>query len=169
MKDDVYIGPGKLDGKGVYAARNFQKGEVVKWYNLTPLTQAEFDLIPQDEKKFVHSFNAQMYLFPEPSRYTNHSATPNVTPDYKRMCDVAIRNINKDEMITVNATEEVQYELETFIHHYENTKQISKFEWLKGGYRNAVIAYTLQNKIKKKITLKRIDGNWRVLKEVEVK
>lgn len=168
-QSDVYIGKGKLNGKGVYASRVFKKGEVVKWYNLTPLTQLEFDKLPQDEKKFVHSFSGKMYLFPEPSRYTNHSATPNVSPDYSRMCDVALRDIQKDEMITVNATKEVQYELETFIQHYENTQQVSNFVWLKGGYRNAIVSYMLKNKMQKKITLKRIDGNWRVLKEVAMK
>ena len=164
--DDVYIGKGKLAGKGVYAARNFEVGEIVKYYNLTPLTQEDFDNLPEREKMFVHSFWNQMYLFPEPSRYTNHSANPNTKSDLKKMCDMAIRPIKKGEMITTNAKIEVRKELETFIEVHEKTKDIQDFKWLKGGYRNAEIAYRLPNKKKKSLGLKRVDGNWRILNEV---
>ena len=53
---DVVIGKGKLAGKGVYAARDFKKGELVISYNLKSLTQGEFDLLPKSEQMFVHSF-----------------------------------------------------------------------------------------------------------------
>lgn len=76
-RSNVYIGKGKLAGKGVYAARDFEVGEVVKYYNLKPLTQEDFDRLPKGEQRFVHTFRGNMYLFPEPSRYTNHSADPN--------------------------------------------------------------------------------------------
>ena len=161
--DDVFIGKGKLAGKGVYAARDFGMGEVVKYYHLIPLTQRDFDTLPEHEKIFVHSFWGKMYLFPEPSRYTNHSPNPNTQSDLNNMCDVAIRPIKKGEMITTNAKIEVQKELETFIEVYENTKDIQDFTWLKGGYRNAEISYRLPNNKKKGLKLRRINGNWRVL------
>lgn len=163
--DDVYIGKGKLAGKGVYAARDFKVGEIVKYYNLTSLTQEDFDNLPEKEKMFVHTFWNQMYLFPEPSRYTNHSVKPNTKSDLKKMCDIAIRPIKKGEMITTNATKEVQKELETFVEAHESTKEIQDFKWLKGGYRNALITYSLPKKKTKTLQLKRIDGNWRILKE----
>lgn len=160
---NVYIGKGKLAGKGVYAARNFKKGEIVKFYNLIPLTQADFDALPEKEKMFVHSFSGKMYLFPEPSRYTNHSAKPNTRPDFKRMCDIAIMPIKKGEMITINATQEILYELESFVAVYEK-KKIKNIQWLKGGYRNALVHYSLPNGALKKLTLKRTNGNWRIIK-----
>lgn len=163
----VYIGKGKLAGKGVYAARDFAEGEVVKFYDLTSLTQTDFDALPEKEKMFVHSFSGKMYHFPEPSRYTNHSAKPNTRPDFKRMCDIAIRPIKKGEMITINATREVRFELESFIAVYEK-KKVRDFKWLKGGYRNAIVRYTLSNNTVKMLTMKRLDGNWRILKEVAV-
>ena len=163
--DDVYIGKGKLAGKGVYAARDFEVGEIVKYYNLTLLTQGDFDNLPAKEKMFVHSFWGKMYLFPEPSRYTNHSANPNTESDLEKMCDIAIRPIKKDEMITTNATKEVQKELATLVEVHENTKEIQDFKWLKGGYRNALITYSLPNGKTKTLQLKRINGNWRLLKE----
>lgn len=112
---DVFIGKGKLASKGVYAARDFKKGELVKAYNLKPLTQTEYDALPQSERMFTHSFWGQIYLFPEPSRYTNHSVNPNTRSDLKKMCDYTIRPIKKGEMVTTNATVEVHNEVETFM------------------------------------------------------
>lgn len=160
---DVVIGKGKLAGKGVYAARDFKKGELVKPWNLKELSQAEFNALPTSEHMFVHSFWGKMYLFPEPSRYTNHSANPTVVSDFDKMCDYAIRDIKKGEMITINATDEVKFELKTFVDSYENTK-VSNFKREKGGYRNAVVSYSVGQK-KKRLTLKRINGNWRIVHE----
>ncbi|MDA0207974.1 MAG: hypothetical protein O3B64_01005 [bacterium] len=162
--DDVYIGKGKLAGKGVYAARDFAVGEVVKYYNLKSFSQLDFDNLPDEEKMFVHSFWGEMFLFPEPSRYTNHSANPNTRSDLKKMCDIAIRPIKKGEMITTNATTEVRKELQTFLEAHEGI-EIKDFKWLKGGYRNATVSYLVSNGSKKVLNLKRIDGNWRILKE----
>jgi hypothetical protein len=156
--NNVIIGKGKLAGKGLYAARNFKKGEIVKFWNTKELTQAEFDALPEGEQMFVHSFWGKMYLFPEPSRYTNHSADPNTKSDFEKKCDFAIRDIKKGEMITVNATLEVLTELTTFVENMEKTS-IKDFRRVKGGYRNAVISYNVKGK-NKLLTLKRINGNW---------
>jgi hypothetical protein len=160
--NDVYIGKGKLAGRGVYAGRNFKKGEVVKYYNLKTLTRADFDALPKSERMFVHSFWGEMYLFPEPSRYTNHSTNPNTKSDLKRMCDIAIKPIKKDEMITINASIEVQNELETFIEVLEKPHRVTAFQRLHGGYRNAIVAYLVGGK-KKQLRLKRTDGNWKII------
>lgn len=162
--DDVFIGKGKLAGKGVYAARDFDVGEVVKHYNLIPLTQLDFDNLPHEEQMFVHSFWGRMYLFPEPSRYTNHSAKPNTASDLERMCDVAIKPIKKGEMVTTNATIEIRKELETFLEAHEDA-EVKDFTVLKGGYRNAVVHYSLLDGIQRTMEFKRIDGNWRILRE----
>lgn len=160
---DVYIGKGKLTGKGVYASRDFKKGEIVKFYQLKKLTQSAFDQLPKDEQIFVHSFYGEMYLFPEPSRYTNHSPNPNTKADLTRMCDIAIRPIKKGEMITTNATQEIHAELRTFVEAREKTEAIRDFTWLKGGYRNAVVRYSVRGGGEKTLTLKRVQGNWRVI------
>lgn len=160
---DVYIGKGKLEGKGVYAGRDFRKGEIVKFYHLKKLTQDEFDRLPSAERWFVHTFYNEMYLFPEPSRYTNHSADPNARPDLRRMCDIAVRPIKKGEMITINATHEVLNELKTFVEALERGRKIVGFERLKGGYRNAIVRYALPDGKKRTLELKRIEGNWRIL------
>ncbi len=158
---DVYIGKGKLAGKGLYAARDFKKGELVKLWNLKPLTQAEFDVLPKAEHMFVHTLGGKLFLFPEPSRYTNHSSNPTTYSDFGERCDYALRAIKKDEPITVDAKLEVKYELETFIEALER-HPIKGFKWLKGGYRNAVVSYAVGG-VDKTMTLKRLAGNWRVV------
>lgn len=47
---DVIIGKGKLAGKGIYANRDFKKGEVVVKYNLKSLTEEEYKNLPRSEK-----------------------------------------------------------------------------------------------------------------------
>ncbi len=143
MPSEVTIGKGKLAGKGLYATRNFKKGELVTTWNLKELTQAEFDSLAKGEHMFVHSFRGKMYLFPEPARYTNHSANPNTVADFNKMCDFAARLIKKGEMITTNATEEIKFELETFLQAYEkaaNGRDFNNVEPLIS--KNAVFEFT---------------------------
>lgn len=162
--NEVTIGSGKLAGKGVYAARDFEEGELVMKYNLQELTQEAFNALPPEEYKFTHSFWAKIYLYPEPARYVNHSPKPNTRQDLKKMCDYAIRPIKKGEMITTNATIEVKNELETFLEVYEKNEKITDLKWLKKGYRNAICTYVCNDQAKKLI-LGRISGNWRILQE----
>lgn len=220
---DVRIGEGKLAGKGVYAERDFEEGDIVNNWNLVRLSQEDFNQLPESEHKFVHSFWGNMYLFPEPSRYTNHSATPNTKADFVKQCDIALRSIKKGEMITTNATEEITFELQTFLEAYEKAANscdfnkvepliaddaefvftngifkgkvairqafedtwnkiknerysISNVQWSKKGYRNAVCRYNFKSDGivdgKRQIyegygknTLRRIDGNWRIVHE----
>ncbi len=221
--EDIYIGKGKLAGKGLFANRDFKKGELVKRWNLKPLSQEQFDALPKSEHMFVHSFGGRMFLFPEPSRYTNHSAMPTLRSDFEIQCDYAIRDIQKGEPITINATDEIKYELSTFLKTYEEAinsrdfkkvaplvannaeyiftngthkgKQaiqeefeetwatilderysLSKVKWVKAGYRNAACEYAFESDGvidgKRQVhkgtgtsTLRRIDGNWRIVKE----
>ncbi len=104
--EDVTIGPGNLAGKGVFANRDFEEGEVVIKYNLTPLSEKEFDELPEGEKEFTHTQHGQIYLYSVPERYVNHSSDPNTRVDHDIHADVARRNIKRGEAITGNATED---------------------------------------------------------------
>ena len=160
--NDVVIGKSKLAGKGTYAGRDFKQGErVIRWM-LKEIDQSQFDALPKDQQTFVHSFWGKMYRFPKPACYTNHSAHANTIANYEDMCDYATKPIKKGEMITTNATEEFKFEVKTFIEANEENV-IVNFQWLKGGYRNAVVSYKVANKLKK-LTLKR-NGNWQIVKE----
>jgi SET domain-containing protein len=103
---DVIIGKGNLAGKGVYANRDFKKGEVVIKYNLKPLTEEEFENLPESEKMFVHEHSSIINLYSEPERYVNHSENPNTYQDLINKYDIALRDIKKGEEITTDATKD---------------------------------------------------------------
>lgn len=125
---DLTIGKGKLAGKGVYAARDFKKGEVVVPYRLRQLTQTAFDALPPGEWEWTHSFYGKIHLFPEPERYVNHDDNPSTYPDYQKGGDVALRDIAKGEAITINDRLELQYELDTFLQAYEAASNSRDFD-----------------------------------------
>lgn len=100
--DDVIIGTGNLEGRGAYANRDFGKGGVVIQYRLKPLTEEEYEALPESEKRWTHTHWGQIYLYSEPERYVNHSENPNTVQDHVKKQDVAFRDIVKGEMITCN-------------------------------------------------------------------
>lgn len=102
----LIIGKGKLADKGVYANRDFKKGEIVTKYNLKPISKEEYKSLPRSEKRFAHTHWGQIYLYLEPDRYVNHSKTPNTYQDLKNKCDIASRDIKKGEMITTDAAKD---------------------------------------------------------------
>ncbi len=104
--NDVVIGKGKLAGKGVYAGRDFKKGEIVIKYKLKFLSNEKYKSLPKKEKMFTHSYRGRIYLYSEPERYVNHSKRPNTIQDHIKKADVALRNIKKDEMITCDASKD---------------------------------------------------------------
>src|SRR3989344_8949501 len=104
--NDVIIGKGKLAGKGVYAARDFKKGEVVIGYNLKPLTEEEYNNLPKSEKRFTHKHWGTVHLYSKPERYVNHSPNPNTYQDLKKQCDIALKDIKKGAAITTDATKD---------------------------------------------------------------
>lgn len=92
-----------MSGKGLYAARNFKKGEVVIKYALKPLTFKELKALPPEDYAATHNVNGQIFLYPEPVRYVSHSETPNVKNDHEQQADIALQDIKVGELITVNA------------------------------------------------------------------
>ncbi len=157
----ILIGSGKIDSKGIYANHDFRIGEKVLEWRLKQLSQNEYNKLDTLERKFVHSFWGKMYLYDIPSRYTNHSSKPNTRADFELACDFALRDIKKGEMITTNATEEILFELTTYIEAHEK-ESISNFNKIQGGYRNATVSYAVDGK-SKLLCLRREEGNWRIV------
>lgn len=106
MKSDVIIGRGDLAGKGVFAERDFKKGEVVIKYQLKQLDDVAFAALPDTEKMFTHRHGGVIHLYSEPERYVNHSDDPNTYQDLEEGCDIALRDIKKGEAITTDATKD---------------------------------------------------------------
>jgi len=101
--NDVTVGKGSMSGKGLYAARDFKKGEVVIKYELQPLTFEELKALPPEDYAATHNVSGQIYLYPEPARYVSHSEDPNTKNDHERQVDIALRDIKAGELITVDA------------------------------------------------------------------
>jgi len=104
--NDVIIGEGNLAGKGVYANRDFEVGEIVIQYHLKSLTEEEFQNLSEGEKEFTHVHRGVIHLYSEPERYVNHSVNPNTTQDLENWRDIAVRDIKIGEPITTDATKD---------------------------------------------------------------
>ena len=104
--DSVIVKKSKIHGKGVFANRDFKKGEVVIKYNLKPLSKQEFDNLPESEKHFTSKEGDKYWLFSTPERYVNHSCEPNTNPNIKDKFDFAIKDIKKGDEILADYTKD---------------------------------------------------------------
>ncbi len=107
--DDLKIKKSKIGQftKGVFANRDFKRGEIViRYSNLKPLTKDEFEKLQKSEKQFTHKHWGVIYLYPIPARYVNHSSNPNTVQNLKNRYDSALRKIRKGEEITTDATKD---------------------------------------------------------------
>lgn len=99
---DVIVKNSPIEGKGVYANRDFKKDEiVVKWDTSRIIDKEELESFSQDDQD--HSCcigNGKYIIMQEPSKYVNHSCNPNTY--VKNQCDVALRDIKKGEEITTD-------------------------------------------------------------------
>ncbi|MFH0819503.1 MAG: SET domain-containing protein [bacterium] len=89
----------KINKKGVFAAKDFKKGEIVlKW---TPkfLGKAEVEKLRNNQKHYIYKVGKDKYLLMQsPEKLVNHSCEANTQS--KNYCDVAARDIKKGEEIT---------------------------------------------------------------------
>ena len=103
---DIVVKESKIHGKGVFANRDFEKGEIVIRYKLKQLTRKEFEDLPKSEKHFTSFQEGKYWLFSTPERYVNHSCEPNVNPNFKEKHDFAIKDIKKGEEIVTDYTKD---------------------------------------------------------------
>lgn len=97
---DIIIKKSTIHGTGVFANRDFKKGEVVIQYNLKPLTEEEFNNLSEKEKHYTSREGGHYLLFLPPARFVNHSCDANTNP--KNKCDIAIKDIKKGEEVTTD-------------------------------------------------------------------
>ncbi|MBU2638274.1 MAG: SET domain-containing protein-lysine N-methyltransferase [Nanoarchaeota archaeon] len=104
---DVIIKKSKIEGEGVFAARDFKKGEIViKWDISYQLSSEEAAAIPEKEKKHLAYTNGKIIVQQPPAKYVNHACNPNT--QVKNFCDVAIRDIKKGEEITSDYSSDLE-------------------------------------------------------------
>jgi SET domain-containing protein len=96
----LIIRKSEIEGRGVFAGKDIQKGEIVIRWNCKELTSEEAKILPETEKKYLTFVDKKYYLMLPPARYVNHSCNPNTF--VKDFCDVAKRNIQNGEEITTD-------------------------------------------------------------------
>lgn len=90
------------DGLGVFANRDFKRGDIVIKWNLRRLTKEEYQNLSQYEREnFCHTRNGVILLYPDPERHVNRSNDPNVIPDFEKEANIAIRDIHKGEELSI--------------------------------------------------------------------
>jgi SET domain-containing protein len=96
---DIVIMKSKIQGKGVFAARDFKKGEVIiKWDASDKINKKEYD--SAKDKTYLSKVGKIYLRMKAPAKYVNNSCNPNTK--VKNFCDVTIRDIKKGEEITGN-------------------------------------------------------------------
>jgi len=96
---DVIVEESDVEGKGVFALRDFKKGEVVlDWSSSPVLTQEEIKRLSAEQEKFVYYLGNGGILVNPPARFVNHSCDPNTF--IRGFFGIAKRGIKKGEEIT---------------------------------------------------------------------
>jgi SET domain-containing protein len=102
---DVIVKKSKIEGLGVFASRNFKKGEVViKWDISHQLTSKEVKKLSESEKRYVAFLDGKYILMQSPAKYTNHLCDANIYVD--NFCYVAKRDIKKGEEVGEDYSED---------------------------------------------------------------
>lgn len=98
----VIVKESPIHGKGVFAARDFKKGDTInKWNTSTILRDDELPtLLDSQQRNISYIGNDNYVVLQVPELFVNHSCEPNAF--VRNACDVARRNIKKGEEITIN-------------------------------------------------------------------
>ncbi len=98
---DIIVKKSNIQGKGVFAKRDFKKGEIILKWNPKILEKTEVDKLKNIQKNYVYKIEEnKFYLMQPPEKFVNHSCKANT--NVKNNCDVAIRDIKKGEEITAD-------------------------------------------------------------------
>jgi SET domain-containing protein len=87
----------EIEGRGVFAARDFKKGETVLVWCPKLISLDEAESLSEAEKNFLIKGSKNLLMQP-PERYVNHSCEPNT--EVVNNSDVALRDIKTGEEIT---------------------------------------------------------------------
>lgn len=126
MKEDfVIIHKSSIDGKWVFATRDFKKGEKVLHRDISKtVSKSLFQKMTKKQKDYISFVEGKYIVMQSPEKFVNHSCQANTTA--KNFCDVAIRDIKKWEEITGNY-DEVSSDKEKTIPCTCNTKSCRVF------------------------------------------
>lgn len=101
MMKDVSIKKSKIHGKGVFAERDFKKGELILKWKPKVLKEKDLKNISKSDEEYIfHASKDVNFLMQSPERFVNHSCKPNMY--VKNYCEYAKRNIKSGEELTTN-------------------------------------------------------------------
>ncbi len=101
---DIIVKRSKIHGLGIFAARDFKKGEVgIRWKTYKQISKENIDKLPEEEKHNISYIDGKYILVPPEGRI-NHSCDPNVY--LANFCYIAKRDIKKGEEITTDYRKE---------------------------------------------------------------
>jgi len=104
--DKIIVKESVIDGKGVFAIRDFKKDEIILHWDIShALSRETVEKMSIEEKKYISFFNNTYVVMQDPEKFVNHSCEPNTTA--KDFCDIAVRDIKEGEEITADYTEEL--------------------------------------------------------------
>lgn len=98
---DIVIRKSNINGKGIFAGKNFKRGSIVLQWKPKILTEKQLLDLSSDQKHYCIKEKKDIYLLMQaPEKFVNHSCRPNTK--VKSRCDVAIKDILIGEEITSN-------------------------------------------------------------------
>jgi SET domain-containing protein len=101
---EVVVKRSKINGLGIFAARDFKKEAlVIKWSSCRDLAKQDVEKLTKKTREHI-SFIGGKYVLVPPDGWVNHSCDPNVR--LSDFCYFAKRNIKKGEEITTDYREE---------------------------------------------------------------
>jgi SET domain-containing protein len=98
--DDVEVRASGIQGRGLYALREFNAGEIVLRWDLShTIPNEQVALLTEAERRYTHPLDDQWTLIVQPpERFVNHNCRNNT--EVRDFCDVALRRIEAGEEIT---------------------------------------------------------------------
>ena len=104
--DKIIIKDSPIEGKGIFAARDIVKGELITHWNVAgSYSKEEVGKLTFDQRKRATPLgDGKFGLITEPACFMNHSCEPNIIS--KDQADFAAMNIKAGEEITADYTSE---------------------------------------------------------------
>jgi uncharacterized protein len=98
--EEVEVRQSGIQGRGLYALRAFEPGDVVlRWDTSYTVPSDNLLSFSEDERRYMHPLDEQRTMIVQPpERFVNHSCSNNT--EVRDFCDVAIRRIEVGEEIT---------------------------------------------------------------------
>ena len=102
--DKVVVRASPIHGRGVFAARRIEPGEVIIDGCRDLLSDDAVKALPPEERPFLSVIDGRNILMQPPARFVNHCCNPNARGTDEN--DVAIRVIEAGEEVTVDYSAE---------------------------------------------------------------